>query len=217
MNIFSGDMVKQNQEDAQIFWGEIAPCEHVVQIYEDEETFLELLDSFVTGGIRSGDSVMVIATAAHLNSLNERLKAEGFDPFYLRMKEKYITLNAEETLAKFMVNDWPDENLFMHTVSELLVSAKRYGRQARVFGEMVTLLWKQGLGDATVRLEELWNKFCQQESFFLFCAYPTTAFTESPGVSMHDICGSHSKVITGAVKGSNDILYTVLEPPQRNK
>ncbi len=31
----------------QIFWGEIAPCDHVVQIYENDEAFLDMLKGFV--------------------------------------------------------------------------------------------------------------------------------------------------------------------------
>jgi hypothetical protein len=196
-----------NKVDAQVFWGEIAPCDHVVQIYENDEVFLNLLGGFVTGGIRAGESVIVIATVAHLKALNERIEKEGFNLFDLMLKHQYIPLDAEETLAKFMINGWPDENLFRHTVTSLIQKAKHHKRhKVRAFGEMVALLWAQGLQGATVHLEHLWNDFMEREEFCLFCAYPKSGFTQNPHDSIKHICGTHSKVIEGMSK-SNDIVF----------
>ncbi len=61
-----------------VFWGEIAPCEHVVQIYENDENFLDLLSGFVSGGVNAGECAVVIATAAHLAALDQRLAALGY-------------------------------------------------------------------------------------------------------------------------------------------
>src|SRR5688500_12483971 len=113
-----------NETSSQMFWGEIAPCDHVVQIYEDDEVFLELLNGFVTGGIATGESVVVIATAAHLRSLNQLLKSAGFDVAKLRSANQYLPLDCDESLSRFMVNDWPDENLFNQFVSDILIKAK---------------------------------------------------------------------------------------------
>ena len=96
----------------QVFWGEIAPCEHVVQIYENDEVFVDLLSGFVTGGVAIGESVIVIASDSHLNLLNARLSKLGYVVSHLVSKNQYFPLDAEGTLRKFMVNNWPDENLF---------------------------------------------------------------------------------------------------------
>ena len=50
------------QSKADTFWGEIAPCDHVVQIYETDEIFINALVGFVGDGINSNDSCIVIAT-----------------------------------------------------------------------------------------------------------------------------------------------------------
>lgn len=195
------------QDDAQVFWGEIAPSDHVVQIYDEDEAFLNVLGGFVIGGIRLGETVIVVATPAHISALNERIRFYGFDPFELKVRNKYLPLDAQETLSRFMVGGWPQEKLFFQTVQEILAKGKSNGCQLRVFGEMVALLWSQGMTGATVHLEQLWNKFCSTETFSLFCAYPKSGFTESPESSMMHICGTHSRVITGAGDDSNDILY----------
>jgi hypothetical protein len=43
---------KQNRGRFEVFWGEIAPCDHLVQIYEQEAAFMDSLEGFVGGGIR---------------------------------------------------------------------------------------------------------------------------------------------------------------------
>lgn len=190
----------------QVFWGEIAPYDHVVQIYQNDDVFLDLLTGFVSGGFNAGESVVVIATEVHLAGLDKRLEAIGFSVARLISSHQYIRLNAEATLSKFMVNDWPDENLFNHVVSEVILQAKGNGRKVRAFGEMVAILWAKGQVGATVRLEQLWNKFCENEAFCLFCAYPESGFTQDASESVMHICGAHSKMIAG-VKGKAGLVY----------
>jgi hypothetical protein len=191
----------------EIFWGEIAPCEHVVQIYEHDSVFLDALSGFVWGGVHAKDSVVLVATRAHLHALEHRLKGFGASVNKLIAEEKYIPLIAEDVLAKFMVNDWPDESLFFTTVSKLIEKANKKGARVRVFGEMVAILWAQGHYGATVRLEHLWNKFCEQQAFCLFCAYPQSGFTQDINKSLSHICAAHSKVISGVKMGYGEISY----------
>jgi hypothetical protein len=182
----------------EVFWGEISPCEHLVQIYENPEVFLDSLEGFAAGGLSSGDGVVVIAMPAHLSALHERLSARGFDLDQARSCDQYIDLEAEETLAKFMRNGWPDESLFMCLVSDLLARAGTGGRRVRAFGEMVAVLWENGHNGATVRLEHLWHGLCQKEAFSLFCAYPRIGFTQDADASIREICAAHSRVVTGS-------------------
>jgi hypothetical protein len=197
-----------------VFWGEIAPCEHVVQIYENDEGFLDLLTGFVRGGVNAGECAVVIATAAHLEALDTRLVASGYTVSSLISKTQYIPLDAEETLSKFMVNDWPDENLFNQVISEVLIKAKGNSRKVRAFGEMVAILWAKGQVGATVRLEHLWNKFCETEAFCLFCAYPQSGFTQDASESVMHICSAHTKMITGVANSKTELLYKLVERKQ---
>jgi hypothetical protein len=191
----------------QVFWGEIAPYEHVVQIYEDDDIFLDLLSDYVCDGMKANESVIVIATNGHLNGLNQRLEAKGYSMSELVSKNVYFPLDAEETLSQFMINDWPDENLFNQVIGELLLKAERQSEKVRAFGEMVALLWAKGQVGATVRLELLWNKFCENKLFCLFCAYPASGFTQDASESVMHICGAHSKMITSDGISKKDIFF----------
>lgn len=178
------------------FWGEIAPCEHMVQIYANDDVFLDSLEGFVHGGLVAGDGVVVIATQIHIGSLEARLVRRGLDVASAQAAEQFIALDAQETLDKFIVSGWPDEGLFRKFVLKTLESAGRGGRRVRAFGEMVAVLWGNGNSGATVRLEHLWKRLCEDEKLSLFCAYPKSGFTRDAQLSLQEIFDLHSRVMS---------------------
>jgi MEDS: MEthanogen/methylotroph, DcmR Sensory domain len=206
-------ILQNNSDDwqhgkANVFWGEIAPCDHVVQIYDTEGVFLDTLAGFVGAGINANDACIVIATPAHLSALEERLTSCGISITGLIDDNRYFPLDAEKLLSEFMVDGWPDEVEFNNTVSTLLKRARGFkNRQIRAFGEMVAVLWAQGNTGATVNLEHLWNKFVANESFCLFCAYPKVGITDDIADSIRHICSVHSKMIDGTGKQLTEVTY----------
>lgn len=199
---------KWNRASADIFWGEIAPCEHVVQVYENDDVFLDTLAGFVGGGINAGECVVVIATSNHLESLYKRLSSYAINVSTLINDDRYIALDAETTLSKFMRDGWPDEQLFNETVSSVIERGTCKGRRVRAFGEMVAILWAKGHNGATVHLEHLWTKFCEKNKLSLFCAYPKAGFTENINESIKTICDCHTTMIHGKEKQLTEVLYS---------
>jgi hypothetical protein len=161
---------------SDVFWGEIAPSEHLVQIYERDEVFLDTLEGFAGGGLRAGDAVIIIATRAHRDALRARLDAQGLDVERAIATDEYIALDAEETLAQFMVGGWPDDARFEAMVAGLLMRAQAHRRRVRAFGEMVALLWADGNANGAIELERLWNDLARRQTFSLLCGYPMQAF-----------------------------------------
>jgi hypothetical protein len=186
----------RSADAGKAFWAELQPCDHMVDLYDAEGDFLASLESYVQGGLAAGDSLVLIATRAHLGALEQRLATGGVDLDAARKLDKYIELDAEETLAKFMVNGWPDEERFKAVVGGLLARAGGNGAKVRAFGEMVAILWAKKLYAATVRLEHLWHRLCGEKGLSLLCAYPVSGPTASMGRSMREICEAHSHVIT---------------------
>ena len=196
-----------HQAKAEVFWGEIAPCEHVIQIYEHDDVFLDTLASFVGGGINAGECCIVIATHSHLTALENRLTSYGVHLETLLLDDRYIPINAEQLLFSFIVNGWPDKERFLESVAGLIERGRLHNRKIRAFGEMVALLWAQGFHGATIQLEHLWSKLCTQHPLSLFCAYPKSGFTEDVNASMTHICCAHSKMIDGSQKALTDVIY----------
>lgn len=186
-----------DRQQPEVFWGEIAPCDHFVQIYSETGIMLDTLEQFVSEGLRSGDSVIVIATPIHRNTLEARMRSKGFDLDGLIASGRFIERDAAAVLAHFMVNGWPDEALFRNTIGGLLGPTRAGGRRVRAFGEMVAVLWAEDKHAATVRLEHLWHQLCEEEKFSLFCAYPKIGFTQDVHESISAICDAHSRVVAG--------------------
>jgi hypothetical protein len=181
--------------DYTTFWAEIAPCEHVLDIYSNESEFLDSLVNFVSIGLKQGDSVILIATEMHLQHVEHELMRMGLDLDTLAAERKYFSRDARSVLSKFMVADWPDEKKFQETILSLLNEAKHDGKKIRAFGEMVALLWAEGLSAATVRLEHLWAELCKRTEISLFCAYPMSGVTEDPTNSIQHIIDAHSRLV----------------------
>jgi MEDS: MEthanogen/methylotroph, DcmR Sensory domain len=193
--------------DIKHFWSDIAQDNHVVQLYEDDTMLLNTLADYASDGFICGDCVVVIATSNHLRTLNDRLFARGFNLDTLAIVDQYIPVDADQMLAKFMINGRPDEKYFIQTVTELMKRARKGGTQVRAFGEMVALLWERGNTSATIQLEQLWNKFCETEAFCLFCAYPKSGFSLDASASVMHICTAHSKLIGSDENYPQEIQY----------
>lgn len=189
----SMDDANLNRPD--VFWAEIAPCEHLVQFYAGDGEFMDALEGFAAGGFAAGESVVLIVTPEHLLGIEQRLRERGLDVDGAKARDEFIALDAEKTLAQFIVDGWPEDESFHGVVTEILHRARADGRPVRAFGEMVAVLWAQGYCGATVRLEYLWQNLCRKESFSLFCAYPKSGFTGDPTVSLQNICAAHSRVL----------------------
>jgi hypothetical protein len=93
-----------SQTDA-VFWGEISPCDHIVQIYEEDRVLLDALAGFIGGGLQTGDAAVVIATPAHHDGLAQRLSAQGLYMDALCSRDQYLPLDAEHSIFPHPFSD----------------------------------------------------------------------------------------------------------------
>lgn len=175
---------------------------HVVHFYSEDAFLLDGLSRFIGTALGAGDAAIVIATEAHRDGLAQRLKARGFDPALAVQQKRFVVLDAAETLAKFMVDDWPDETRFAEVLGNLMaqsfVAQQAENPRVAAFGEMVAVLWERGNIEAAIRLEELWNELARTYPFSLRCAYPMGRFDrEDHGEAFLRICAAHDSVIPG--------------------
>lgn len=84
--------------------GRVERCEHFVQVYESDDVFIVTLADFIRGGLERGDAAIVIASEAHREGLEARLAASGIDVDSCIDEDRYIALDADQTLGRFMVN-----------------------------------------------------------------------------------------------------------------
>ena len=174
--------------------------EHSVQFYVEDAALVDSLSRSIGTALGTGDSAVAMATKAHLDGLERRLKARGLDLRKVIETGRYIPWDARETLSKFTLEGWPDAARFAEVIGNVIERARSAaeGDDPRVFafGEMVALLWAEGKPGSALYLEQLWNDLAKKHSFTLRCAYPIKAFDrEEHGEPFLKICAEHSTVI----------------------
>jgi signal transduction histidine kinase/acyl carrier protein phosphodiesterase len=195
MHPFASDHT-QRASAPQHGWHPHHEAEHVVQFYETDTFLIHALGDFIGAGLAAGDACIVVATPAHRAGLDDHLIAAGLDVVAARGSGQYVTLDAAETLAMFMVDGLPEPSRFARVFGATIAQAAKSRPHVRIFGEMVALLWGDGQYDAALRLETLWNDLLSRHTFVLFCAYPLHSFVgEARAQGLNDICSTHARVI----------------------
>ena len=162
---------------------EVAAVDHRVQFFETDSSLYPAIDQFFSTGQKAGEPLAVYATLSHRQGFKQHLRSLGHDVEALCQSGQLAFFDAEETLARVMVDDKPDPALFNSLIGgalDVLRLNSGHGR-VRAYGEMADLLWKQGNPQATVALEALWNAFSIERSFALFCGYFLNAHGKTSG------------------------------------
>ncbi|UVW29805.1 ATP-binding protein [Massilia sp. H6] len=176
---------------------------HFVRFYQGDLALLTEVAEFIDQGLDGGGTGIIIATAEHAQALQQQLMGLASLKGRRWSAEQLLVLDAGATLARIMVDDWPDEQLFGIAVGDVVRATCAPGTPVQAFGEMVALLCARGLYDAAVRLEQYWNTLAQECRFALFCAYPWQQFsTTEEAVAFRRICAAHDHVCGGVHAGA---------------
>jgi signal transduction histidine kinase len=177
---------------------EVGDRGHVVQFYESDDYLAELVARFFALGLAGDEPAIAFATQDHCRAIRERLAANGVDVEEKVARGLLQFRDASETLATFMVGDLPDAERLTRAVGTALdqVTDRGARRRARVFGEMVDVLWRAGNREGALRLEELWNELGAARPFALLCAYAMGNFyREAHSPEFRGVCHRHTKVL----------------------
>jgi MEDS: MEthanogen/methylotroph, DcmR Sensory domain len=173
---------------------------HLVQFYEaDPASLVANVVSYFEAGLAEGDAVALIATAEHTDAFLRALSHQGEAAGDARSRP-LMCLDADATLARFMIDGQPDWRRFEQTVGGIIRTLRRSARSGRLhaYGEMVGLLWQRGQTAAAVSLERFWNVLLAEYDFTLFCGYPINVFDGAfrPG-DVDEVLCTHTAVLTG--------------------
>src|SRR5689334_16776724 len=78
--------------------------DHCVHFYEKDDSLVDCVAAFIGAGLGAGESAIVFATPAHRDALAQKLADQGIDLSRAKRSERYIALDAAETLARFIVD-----------------------------------------------------------------------------------------------------------------
>src|SRR5437667_7327042 len=174
---------------------------HLVRFYEDDSRLYNSVGRFLREGLECGEGIVVIATPEHTEGFERFLREDGVDVAGAKERGDLTVLDARETLSRFLIGDLAggvlDPDAFTRVVSGVVEKAAVgvARRKVRAYGEMAALLFKQGNVEATVLLEELWNRLTQTHTFQLCCAYALDDFNRASHLEpFQRICAVHTHV-----------------------
>jgi hypothetical protein len=171
---------------------------HFVHFYEDDGFALDSIGRLASRRIAAGDAGIFVATASHLDIIQLNLEISGLDLNMLRAQGRYVTCDADATLARFMEDGRPNRDKFLDVVGGIVGQAieRSPNGSALIFGEMVALLCAADNSEAAITVERLWNVLSGRLKFALWCAYPLSTFKDESNAGAWDaICLEHSLVV----------------------
>ena len=127
-------------------------------------------------------------------------------------------LDADETLAEFMVDGQPDPDASKRALSHVWLGWFLQ-RGERICRSLPLEKWslpcgKMAIAQAALVLEQLWNRLAEKHKFQLLCAYPMRLFSrDQDRESLLEICSEHSHVIPAeslTPVGDEERLHSVL-------
>jgi PAS domain S-box-containing protein len=182
-----------------------AVLSHRVQFYDSAAFLGAAVGRFLAEGLDAAQPLVVIARPAHRQAFCQNLEARGFDSERERHSGRLILLDADVTLATFMVDGMPDWKLFRETIGAVLDRVQD-SQPIRAYGEMVDILSRKGNSAAALRVEEFWNELGRLYRFELLCAYALETFSGAAQTgTFEQVCHVHSHVMPGEeIAGTDD-------------
>jgi hypothetical protein len=170
--------------------------QHVVQLYTNTGFLTRAVDRYLGEGLRMGEAVLLVSTAAHGRAVMRRLRERGFPLRDLERRGQLVALEADRTLAELLVDGVPNRARFRAVIGGAVRAMKAAGHaRIRTFGEMVDLLRGTSI-EGALYLEELWNELLDEEGIALLCAYSIDVFdVRSYDGILQRVIAAHSHIV----------------------
>src|SRR5580698_8543296 len=149
------------------------PCDHIVQLYQDEDFLSRAVCRFAGGALANGEGIILVPTPTHWNAIRPRLEAEGVDVKAARERGQLTVVDSDECMPRFMRNSMPDSSIFLGLAADVIDQARagvRY-QKVRWWGEMVNVLWERGNAAASMNLEDQFDHLAKEHDIAIFCSF----------------------------------------------
>jgi hypothetical protein len=149
------------------------PCDHIVQLYQDEDFLSRAVCRFAGGALANGEGIILVPTPAHWNAIRPRLEAEGVDVKAARERGQLTVVDSDECMPRFMRNSMPDSSIFLGLAADIIGQARAGVRYEKVrwWGEMVNVLWERGDVAASMSLEDQFDQLAKKHDIAIFCSF----------------------------------------------
>jgi hypothetical protein len=146
-----------------------------VHFYSSPHGLAQSLTGFFAEPLRRGESVIIVARPEHRKAVDAALREAGVDLAAEIRAGRYVSLDVDDTLDGFLVDDRPDRELFDAQARGMIQGAKRRTGNVHVYGEMIATLVARGDIVGAMEFEAMWGELVRETPFPLICGYPREA------------------------------------------
>jgi anti-sigma regulatory factor (Ser/Thr protein kinase) len=184
--------------EAGVRLGDVAPHDHVVQLYRHDSDLFAEVGRVVSGVLAAGDVALLVATGPHLEGFEDELRQRGVDLDAARRAGRILLFDAVTLMSEFVTDGEVDAAAFADVVGSVIRRLLDAGSAVTVYGEIVAMLWDDGHVVAALELEALWNDLGRTMPFSLLCSYHAdVVLGAGHSGDLAQIRGLHSHVLEG--------------------
>lgn len=171
-------------------------AEHPCSFYSEDSVLAATVAAFLAPAFAARQALIAIGTPEHLAAIEEQLRSSGHDIDGARASGQYASMDAEWALQQLTAHGMPTAERFDAILGPHITRAANEYGSVRAFGEIVSLLWRDGRRQAALRLEELWNEALGYHPLALVCGYNVRSFNNAADANgVVGIINSHTNVI----------------------
>ncbi len=173
----------------------VPPAAHLVHFYSTPEALAESLCGFFAEPLKRGESVIVVARPEHRQALDAALRGAGVDLAADIRAGRYVSLDVNETLDAFLVDDRPSRELFDSQARAMVLGAKNRTGAVHVYGEMSATLLARGDIVGVMELDGMWAELVHGSPFPLICGYPREVLESDLGIVLDGVASVHDAFV----------------------
>lgn len=169
--------------------------QHALHLYDDDAKLAATVAAFLAPAFNDGDAILSIGTRAHVAAIEQRLRTGGHDVDRARQTGRYVSMDAERIISRLLRNGLPTRETFADVVGQHVERLTERHGSVRAYGEIVSILWRDGKSQAALHLEDLWNEALGYHPLALLCGYATRTVGDEASPAARRIATAHTNII----------------------
>jgi len=173
---------------------------HHVQLYQTDAFLLEQGAKFFQTALDAGDSVIAIASDAHLAGFDDRMTACGLKPELLLDQGRYTRVTVGPDMIAQLVEFPMDAAGFAAWFDPLIekagAAAISADRHVAVIGEVAPMLCEAGHFETALALEQLAADYLKTKPVSLLCTYAAQHYSRSGDDFLGQLWSAHATVVS---------------------
>lgn len=171
--------------------------EHLVGVYATDAALAAAAAAFLVPSLVAEGVGVVLGTGTRREAIADELGGRGVDVELARREGRLVWIDGAELLDRIRADGQIDADRFDEVVGQQLAALGAGGRQVRVFGELLAVLWAAGDVVGALELERLCDELVAHQPLSLLCGYPMRLVDAVGAETLEGVVATHTAPAPG--------------------